>query len=316
MPAEPSGPRAQGDTCLYVIGMHRSGTSATCGLLAHLGLGAPIQGDRMRWGKINERGFWESKSLNLFDQRLLKHLGGSWNSPPRLEPGWEKDPSLDPFRPEAASLFAAAFGPRPIVWKDPRTCILLPFWNEIIGPPLASVFVYRDPFEIAGSLESRNRMRLTHSLASWERHMRYASSGLVGIPTYVLRYESLLSSPEQKTADLIEFLSEVSVVVHDSVVAGAMGHLDESLRHERATTGSRPAVPASVGELMSIFESLEGTHNPWVEPDLGDEPAWVDDTLSMAYETELYRRRYDAMKDSRTMRLARGFTGLRRPKSA
>src|SRR5580698_8666659 len=84
-------PHASGETCVYVVGMHRSGTSATCGLLCHLGLGAPREGDRLRATNANERGFWESKSLNRFDERLLAHLGGSWLAPPTLAPGWEDD---------------------------------------------------------------------------------------------------------------------------------------------------------------------------------------------------------------------------------
>src|ERR1700690_2256734 len=83
--------RKSGDTFIYVVGMHRSGTSAATGLLCHLGIGEPKEEQRLRATKNNERGFWEAKSLNLFDERLLTHLGGRWCAPPALEPGWEKD---------------------------------------------------------------------------------------------------------------------------------------------------------------------------------------------------------------------------------
>ena len=311
-----SPPHASGDTCVYVVGMHRSGTSATCGVLCHLGLGAPREGDRLRNHKTNERGFWESKSLNRFDERLLVHLGGRWLAPPALEPGWENDPALAAMKVEAASLFAAAFGPRPIAWKDPRSSIVLPFWNSVLKPPHAAVLVFRDAYEVASSIQSRNRLRITHGFAMWERYIRSSVANLEGMPTFVMSYASLLESPEQRCEELITFLDEVSVTVDRSLTANAVGFLDDELRHERKPQSARSAVPESARELQEAIESLQGPHHPFKAPDIGVESPWVEDTLSISLELDNLKKRHAEMYASRPMRWARGLQPPRQPAPA
>jgi hypothetical protein len=292
--------------------MHRSGTSATCGLLCHLGLGAPREGDRLRATNANERGFWESKSLNRFDERLLAHLGGSWLAPPLLRPGWEDDPGLEPMKVEAAALFASAFGARPIAWKDPRSSIVLPFWNSVVKPPLAAVLVFRDAYEVASSLQSRNKLRITHGFALWERYIRSSVANLNGIPTFVMSYASLLESPDKRCEELITFLSDVSVTVDRSLSARAVGFLDGELRHERKPQSAHSTVPQSVRDLQETIESLQGPHLPWTLPDIGTEAPWAEDTLATWLELDQLKVRHAALYSSRPMRLARKLHSLGR----
>ena len=312
--AVPQGPppQASGDACVYVVGMHRSGTSATCGLLCHLGLGAPHEGDRLRATNTNERGFWESHSLNRFDEKLLGHLGGSWLAPPALVAGWENDPALDPLKVEAAALFREAFGARPIAWKDPRSSIVLPFWNSVVKPPLAAVLVFRDAYEVVSSLQSRNQMRITHGFALWERYTRSSIANLHDIPTFVMSYASLLESPDKRCDELIAFLADVSVTVDRSLTAQAVGFLDEELRHERKPQSANSQIPRSVCELQETIERLQGPHHPWKAPDLGAEPSWVEDTLATWLELETLRLESAALYSSRPMRLARKLHDLGR----
>jgi len=301
----PTSSQASGDTCVYVIGMHRSGTSATAGLLHHLGLGAPRQADlAIPARKKNER-LWESKSLNDFDGRLLDHLGGTWMAPPRLSPEWWTNTSLDSFKAEGSTVFAGTFGQRPIVWKDPRLSIILPFWNSIITPPVASVLVYRDPLEVACSLHARNHLRMTHGLALWERYLRSAATNLEGIPTFVMNYSSLLELPERRCEDLIQFLGEVGVVVDRSATSRAIASLDEALHHERAQDRALRIALDSTMEVFRAFESLQGAHHPWSVPDLGVAPMWVDDTLEASSELATLRSRHNVMMSSRSVRTAR-----------
>ncbi len=304
MPDERALGPASGDTCVYVIGMHRSGTSATSGLLSHLGLGAPKVEDLLKETPGTLRGTWESTSLNLLDERLLGHLGGSWLAPPALSPGWQDDSALDPFKAEAYGLFAAVFDPRPIVWKDPRASILLPFWRTVIKPPVASIFVYRDPSEVVASLHARDELRMTHGFALWERYVRSAAANLVGLPTFVLSYESLLESPTEWCDRLVTFLADVSVTIDRSRIQYAMGFLDQELRHARAPA-SDSSVPESTRDLFRNLGTLEGPHHPWTLPELGGEPTWVDDVLAMRFEIESLNNRLLGIETSRTMQWAR-----------
>jgi len=296
---------ASGDACVYVVGMHRSGTSALTGLLCHLGLGVPREEDQPRASRMNERGFFESKSLCDFDDRLLDHLGGSWKAPPSVAPGWEEDPTLVPHRAEAARLFEATFGERPIVWKDPRAVIVLPFWNTVIKDPLAAVFVYRDPFEVAASLRARNHFRLTLGFALWERYVRAASANLAGLPTFAVSYSSLLGSPESVCDEISSFLAEVSVKVDPNLTGEAIEFLDSSLRHERAEKARRVEVPPSTQAVHDAIRSRNGAYFPWTALDLGPESQWITDTFDAQRELDDLHRRYVALNSARPLRFAR-----------
>ncbi|MGO9344233.1 MAG: hypothetical protein ACLP6E_17235 [Acidimicrobiales bacterium] len=262
--------------------------------------------DLLKETRGNLRGNWESTSLNLFDERLLGHLGGSWLAPPALRPGWQNDPALDSWKAEAFGIFAAVFGPRPIVWKDPRASVLLPFWRTIVRSPEAAFLVYRDPSEVAASLHARDELRVTHALALWERYLRSATANLDGIPTFVLSYASLLESPDKWCDDIVSFLADISITIDPSRVPYASGWLDQELRHERAVD-SEPALPRSVLDLLRDLHSLQGPHHPWAAPDLGPEPAWVDDILAIWFELCTFRNRNMELYSSRPMRLARQF---------
>ena len=101
-------------------------------------------------GPDNPAGYWENKSIQEFDDELLAALGGAWDQPPVLAPGWELDPQLDPERARAEAILATDFtlaaddGARWIGFKDPRVSLLLPFWRTVL-PIATTIVVVRDP---------------------------------------------------------------------------------------------------------------------------------------------------------------------------
>lgn len=68
--------KASRKTCILVLGMHRSGTSALTRVLSLLGASLP----REMYGPTedNEAGHWEPKRLVDWNDRLLTELGSSW----------------------------------------------------------------------------------------------------------------------------------------------------------------------------------------------------------------------------------------------
>ena len=52
---------------VFVLGMHRSGTSAVTRLISLLGLGTPPEEDLVQPTDENPKGFWESESLVAFN---------------------------------------------------------------------------------------------------------------------------------------------------------------------------------------------------------------------------------------------------------
>src|SRR4051812_1867693 len=132
--------------------MHRSGTSATARLLGQAGLdlGPSMMPERID----NPLGYYED--LAFYDLNV-ELLAAGIGDDPRLDPPWAFADRLDPshlerLRPRAEELLAARSA-RDDAWgfKDPRTTVLLDFYDELI-PAARYVFVYRPPWDVVASL--------------------------------------------------------------------------------------------------------------------------------------------------------------------
>lgn len=296
--------------CVYVVGMHRSGTSAVTGMLAQLGLSVPAGEDALRPTRTNERGHFESKSLIRFNNRLLVQLGGTWSAPPLPVAGWEHTDALASWRAEASDAFAGAFPTRPAAWKDPRTCITLPLWLASVPGPAVAVHVVRHPLAVAASLRKRNRFPLLLGLALWERYVRAASSNLAGVPTIAGDLAALLADGRAWGDAMAGFLQEAGVAVDDASVPRAAAWLDAGL----AKPPRDEVLPSCASSTVDVYEAIverSGPHIPWRAPDLGDEPEWVADVVELRLETDRLSRRHQSLEQSRAYRLVRAISRLR-----
>lgn len=153
-----------------ITGMHRSGTSAVSQLAGLLGVDLGESRGLISALPGNPVGFYESRTIVRFQQHVLAALGGSWDDPPVLPDGWASRPSLAWARERARALTSEVFGNAAVAgWKDPRTSLLLPLWRAAI-PLSASLLVFRDPREVAGSLAARDRLPPERSAYLWLRY--------------------------------------------------------------------------------------------------------------------------------------------------
>ena len=164
MTSVPAGP------WVLVIGCHRSGTSAVTGALAAMGLHGVDPSDRMERPDSNPE-HWESLGAALFDDRLLASVGATWDAPPPSTPSPCCPPATVRTRPR---VMAAAYPrPGPVVWKDPRACLLLPYWRAVLPGPLTAVFCRRArPPAVARSLQVRDGLSVAEGFALWEHYNR------------------------------------------------------------------------------------------------------------------------------------------------
>ncbi|MGH9029658.1 MAG: sulfotransferase family protein, partial [Acidimicrobiales bacterium] len=189
---------------LFMVGMHRSGTSALTGALGHLGLQLPDPQDLMT-GMEDNPVHYESQALSEVDDSLLAALGGSWSAPPVLEAGWERSPAALSHLERARSAAWRAFPLNgPIAFKDPRLCLLLPFWRPQLQPRAQALLVWRSPLAVARSLRARQNFTISLGLALWEVYARGVLEGLEGLEVTVLPFERVLEDPSGvigRTAD-------------------------------------------------------------------------------------------------------------------
>jgi glycosyltransferase involved in cell wall biosynthesis len=135
--------------------MHRSGTSLTASLLSALGVD---MGRRLLPpDNGNPRGYFEDIDFLKFQRRVLSesclkddggHPDWGWTESEQLNRGTFKD-----FIPYAKSMLASRVeGQRLWGWKDPRTTLLLDFWDRLLDGAYY-IFVYRFPWDVADSMQ-------------------------------------------------------------------------------------------------------------------------------------------------------------------
>lgn len=227
--SESTSKRAPGPIC--IVGMHRSGTSMVARLLHHAGLYLGPEDRLLGPDSANPEGHYEHTGFLEINDALLRHLGGSWDVPPRAELGWELDSSLADLRARAESLVGSFPGGRPWGWKEPRTTILLPFWRSIISR-LRFVICVRSPLDVAKSLASRNHMTIEHGAYLWSRYMHAAIRDTKGCARQVIFYDDFFDSDGAANGQLLEFCGLKSTRGESELASDIRSHL----RHHRSDT--------------------------------------------------------------------------------
>ncbi len=225
---------AGASTAVCVSGMHRSGTSFVASALRALGISLGDPNRLMQPGPDNPAGYYEVQSILDLNQEVLAHLGGAWDAPPVLDPGWEHDPGLAPFRSRALRILDDSFGPsgerpRLIAFKDPRLSLLLPFWR-LVTPIATTIVLVRDPAEVAASLGARQyRVDGPQAAGLW---LRYLFAATANDPGHLLvRYGDVF---DDLPRTLRTIAAHLGIPAPDAAAeASALAQLDPSLRHYR-----------------------------------------------------------------------------------
>ncbi len=139
-------------TVICLLGMHRSGTSCLAGCLQAAGL---FSGEVSEWNTGNLKGHRENQDIMDLSNDILEDNKGSWKQPPD-QIHWSAEHC------QRRDQLIADFYNQSAVWmfKDPRTVLLLPFWQEAIQN-LLFVGSFRHPLKVALSLYYRSQIPLS-----------------------------------------------------------------------------------------------------------------------------------------------------------
>jgi hypothetical protein len=190
--------------------------------------------------------------------------------------------------------------PGPVVWKDPRSCLLLPFWRAHLPGPLAAVFIWRWPLSVARSLQARDRMHLADGVALWERYNRCALSGLVGVDTFVTRYEDIVEDPTAQLGAIAKWLEGLPQFADHAGswdLAGAAASISPDLLRQRSTGDTSLLLPEQQ-ELVRHLEGLEGPHLPLSSSPDGAESPWTEALLGDRYQLATLSRQREELRQT------------------
>lgn len=250
-------------TCVLVLGMHRSGTSALtrCLNLVGMDLGSHLLSPE----KMNAKGFWEHADAVRINDELLAALGLLWHSLDPLPDGWLTSEAADVARSEIRIVVQRDFEGVPL-WgiKDPRMCRLAPLWIEVLhemGIDVVSVFMVRSPLEVAESLHRAHRLSVPHGVMLWAQHLDESVLGARSIPRVMVDYEHLLADPVvvlSKIGRELELAWPIAPVERRDAI---LAFLDVGLRTHRKSV-SKELVPPLVLELIEVCASIVDNPSP------------------------------------------------------
>ena len=263
---------------VFIIGMHRSGTSALGGAVEPLGLsvGKSVMPPS---ATENPKGYYENLSIMQFHDRFLTAIGSEWTDVVPLRRKRFKAEVARPFREELFSLLVAEFGGQRALIKDPRMCRLLPLWHPIIKRQFPQAFFLlpiRHPVEVAFSLQKRDGLPLHQGLQLWAVHVLEGERGTRGFRRLFTTYDELIASPWETVARLAKALN----LSLEKVQAEASAQVDPALRHHAGL--SWPAGEPDGELVIAIYEAVI-SDDPRKEKNL--------DRLRLSYYREMGWRR-------------------------
>jgi hypothetical protein len=304
---------------IVVLGMHRNGTSLlTRGLRAldvHLGhdFYAPLPD--------NPTGYWEDRIIQDLNDRILDAFGLKWDSIGLIEEAQWREADLEPFRREATDHLRAHFLDHP-VWgfKDPRTILLLPFWQPLfreLDVDDRYIVAVRNPLSTAGSLRHRQGMSAADAHLLWLLHMVPHLHRIAGRPFVAVDYDRLMADPG---GELIRLAERLDLSLDDgrrgAVEIFSRDFVQPGLRHHHFSPDDYETLPRVGPASREAYLRLAQLAADEVAPDAERFwPAWkrlADTTVELVGAAAGQKKKEDEIERQRRATVA-PFIFARRP---
>ncbi|MBP6878618.1 MAG: hypothetical protein KBC34_11390 [Phenylobacterium sp.] len=319
-------------TAYLVLGMHRSGTSATAQLLALAG--AELPDNVMPGDEHNAKGYFEPWKISVFNDQRLRAAASAWDDPFNL-PYAPLDPEAEAdWTTRAVDLFRAEFGESiyPLL-KDPRVSVLLPMWRaalERLDMPARVVIPVRHPLAVAGSLARRDAFPVEKSVLVWTLYMLAAEAGSRDLPRAFVSYDGLLADWRAEVARMEQALGAPLPRLTEHAADRIDGFLTKDLRHNdgMGALADVPMVGAMAQEVLDWFTAAAAGETPDRAPleraaaqiaqmksQMGVLVTPVTSTLDSTRAELLYQRQLGEVREQQIKALERDLAILRQERA-
>lgn len=252
-------------TCLLVVGMHRSGTSALTRVLSLLGADLPqtlMQGTNANKAS-NATGHWESEAAARMGDAILDSAGTDWSDPEPVAASWYRSARYRDMRDRAVALLQEEYGSSPLfVFKDPRVCRLLPFWLNVLerfGATPKIVSILRSPLEVAASLQVRNGFELSTGQLLWLRYVLDGEYDSRGMRRVFTTYDQILKDAGKVAEQIGSSLNLIwprASSKTDNAIASFLS--SEHRHHSKELGGQSGSGRRLIPLLTGVYETLTG----------------------------------------------------------
>jgi len=245
-------------SCLLVLGMHRSGTSALTRCLSLLGASLPK--NLMPANDFNEPGYWESMDLCVIHDSLLQSNGSHWSDWAEFDHSWYGSSDYRKHKRLIKNFIQDNFANVPLfIVKDPRICRFLPLWRSVLDELEISFYPIvplRNPLEVSKSLNVRDGFGAARSCLIWLRHVLEAEYETRGVRRAITRFENMLSDASDTTSrisnrlgvswphPLVDFSSDIE------------SFIDDKYRHSSFALADLHAQPEVGKWIITAYDAL------------------------------------------------------------
>ena len=216
-------------TAYFILGMHRSGTSALGGVLSLMGL--EFGTELMKLNQDNPKGYFENNFVFQLNNRILTEHKSDWNDFQfKIE---NIDSNLKEFYIDnAKKIIEKEFNyTNKFAIKDPRICILFPIWEEAckrLGIDIKVIIPYRSPLEVARSIQKRDAYSIESGMLSWVQHLLFAEFYSRNYERMFLSFDRLIDNMEETLEEIASF---IDIKLNKNTVLKIQSFLDSNLKH-------------------------------------------------------------------------------------
>ena len=202
----------------------------------------------------NPWGFWERRDVRQICDRLLYAAEADWWKVANFDLQSIPHVVLSEQRGRFKDVVSVLAKHDLWVIKEPRLCLLLPALRDYIRDPVC-IHVFRNPLEVAKSLQLRNGFSISAGLALWETYNQHALKASENLPRLLVSHESLMLHPIRTLERLVEDLENLSVPKLVKPEHSLITRLiDSSLYRQRASeTELRDFLSPSQQEIWRLF---------------------------------------------------------------
>lgn len=278
--------RAKKMSLIILLGMHRSGTSATAGLIAQFDY---FPGHHLLpENKFNEKGYFEDKKIVAHNDFLLRELNlFDWRDIGSVKK-IEKNKIHSQLIEQTKEIFFKEYGDeKNKIFKDPRVCRTLPFWLEAfneVREKVLCVFTLRCPSDVIVSLLRRDGMHPNQSALLYAIYLIDAERHSRGQVRALVRYEELLNKTCDVLADFDSRLGTKFLAADPEILSNAYDFLDSELNHKPDPFSIKNSIfidfahevykafdchfydasPAVFDQLQDKLDTLRAMLEPWL----------------------------------------------------
>lgn len=245
-------------TCILILGMHRSGTSALSGTLSLLDV--YLGTDLIKPQEQNAKGFFENTNLNKLNEKILAEADSSWDDV------FFTESKLDAIENtvELESLLKKEFNDSNLfAIKDPRLAYLFPLYAQALtnmNVDIKVIIPFRNPLEVARSLKNRDEFSQRKGLLLWAYNFLLSEKLSRNFPRVFIYFDELVQSPQAVIMQIDKKLKLNLAFKYNDRKKEVNEFLTPNLKHHNITLNRLSEdVPKLIHDIVSLMPNINET---------------------------------------------------------